>query len=120
MVGSTGSTLHAAWTGCEQLDSETIARIALGMGPFLQGLKIRDPACISGIVLDATEVFQLLHFSFDEIYWDTRAYPKAVADFIAALIDAMRLEPDWINERYVTGRESLADYLRRHPVDREA
>jgi hypothetical protein len=107
--------MKPAWVTVEELDSETVARISYSLGPFLHETHVDNSACISGLVLDAAEVFQMLHFSFDDVYWDDRDFPSTVHHFVTDLISELREEPRWINERYSTSRESLKAFLhRRH------
>ena len=106
--------LHPAWIDAEELDTETVARISYMLAPHVFEMKISDPACVSALALEATEIFQLLHFSFDEIYWDTRDYPTTVSLFVDEIAATLRRESRWLNGRYVVGKETLADLLQRH------
>lgn len=105
----------AAWIDAEPVDTETLARLSYEIAPALFEMQIADPACVSALVIEATEVFQRLHFSFDLIYWDSRDFPDAARSFGMGVLDAIRAEPEWLNGRYVLARESLADLLARHP-----
>ncbi|MCC6908326.1 MAG: hypothetical protein IT430_10330 [Phycisphaerales bacterium] len=104
---------QAAWIDAEPLDTESLARLSYELGPALFEMAIADPACASALAIEATELFQRLHFSFDSIYWDSRNFPVAIAEFAEGVRAAIRAEPKWLNERYVTGRESLVELLLR-------
>lgn len=106
-----------AWMTAERIDAETIARISCRLAPHLFQASANDPASVSGLVLEAAEVFQLIFFSFDPLYWDVRDYPATVEDFIASLVSVLQREPEWFNEQYSYGRENLLQFLRRHEFD---
>jgi hypothetical protein len=105
----------AEWIQTEPIDSETIARVSYLLAPFLFEQRAHDRACVSGLALEAAEIFQQLHFSFDPLYWDTRDYPLTIEQFVGDIINALQREPEWLNGSYVMAREQLADLLRRHP-----
>lgn len=105
--------LQPAWVSEDGLDSETVARISYLLAPFLMESGARDSATLSGLALDAAEVFQLLHFTFDDIYWDTRDFPETVCRFVNQIIVELQQEPTWVNNCYVTGHESLKSFLSR-------
>lgn len=105
---------QAAWIDAEPVDTETLARLSYEIAPALFEMGIADPACASALAIEATEIFQRLHYSFDPIYWDTRDFPNTVAAFGQRVLAAIRAEPEWLNARYVTATESLSDLLARH------
>ena len=104
----------AAWIDAEPVDTETLARLSYEIAPALFEMGIADSACASALTIEATEVFQRLHYSFDPIYWDTRDFPDTVASFAQGVLAAIRAEPEWLNSRYVAAQESLSDLLSRH------
>jgi hypothetical protein len=104
----------AAWTETEELDTETVARLSYMLAPYMHEIRARNSATTSSLAMAATEVFQSLHFSYDDLYWDNRNFPEAVQTFADQLIELLKREPEWINKRYVTGMESLHDFLQRH------
>ncbi len=105
--------MKPAWITVDELDSETVARISYTLGPLLNEFRVTNRASLSGLVLDAAEVFQMLHFSFDDVYWDARDFPATVHNFVIELASELRQEPKWINEMYSSGRESLKTFLHR-------
>lgn len=107
--------MRAAWIENEAIDTETLARLTGALVPGLFAMRIADPACASALAIEATEVFQQMHFSFDSIYWDGRDFPDAVAAFAAGVMQAVESEPEWLNGAYIRGRERLLDLLARHP-----
>ncbi len=106
---------QAAWIDAEPVDTETLARLSYEIAPALFEMGIADPACASALAIEATEVFQRLHYSFDPIYWDTRDFPNTVAAFGQGVLAAIRAEPDWLNGQYVLAHENLSDLMRRRP-----
>lgn len=105
----------AAWVSTEPLDTEALSRMSIELGPAVLAMDVNDRASAMGLAIEATYVFQQMHYSFDAIYWDARDFPETLGNFARGVIEALKAEPEWLNDRYALVKESLSDLLARHP-----